>query len=202
MSETFRMFNYLRSKNTSSSLTPHTTYAEILTLTDLKARAENDNPQWKMITLPDEINYYLLLRNQRHFGQAQGTPFTIAPLSDDVDWTASTPELEDILAGAYDTSNLDHLVQAVLKECQYKTTADAITGHVTTEAFLDKFRTWKHTTTTSPSGRHLGLYKALTARLGPKYLDDNKELEAIRASLTQVHVNLINYCLKFRLSQI
>jgi hypothetical protein len=48
------------------------------------------------------------------------------------------------------------------------------------------------------SGRHMRLNKALTARLSPKDpADDHKELEAIRASLTQVHVNLINYCLKF-----
>jgi hypothetical protein len=136
MSETFRMFNYLRSKNTSSSLTqieiphdwpaPHTPYEEILNLTDPKAHAETDKPQWKMITLPDEINYYLLLRNQRHFGQAQGTPFTISPLSNNVDWAASTPESEAILDGIYDTSNLDHLVQAVLTECQYRMTAVTI----------------------------------------------------------------------------
>jgi hypothetical protein len=66
-------------------------------------------------------------------------PFTIAPLSDNVDWAASTPESEDILASAYDTSNLDHLGQAILKECQYKTTADSITGHVTTEEFWVNF---------------------------------------------------------------
>jgi hypothetical protein len=93
-----------------------------------------------VITLPDEINYYLLLRSQHHFGQAQGTPFTIPPLSDDLDWAASTEASDAILEGTYDTSNLDHLLQSVLHECQYKTTADSISGHVTAEAFLGKFR--------------------------------------------------------------
>jgi hypothetical protein len=55
-------------------------------------------------------------------------------------------------------------------------------------------------TSTSPSGRHLGLYKALVARLHFQDPDEEDELEGIRKSLTQVHVNLINYGLKFRYS--
>jgi hypothetical protein len=88
-------------------------------LTDPKAHAEAYNPKWQLITLPDEINYYLLLRNQRHFGQAQRTPpFTIPPLSDDIDWAASSEASEAILNGTYDTRDLDHLLQAILQECQ------------------------------------------------------------------------------------
>jgi exonuclease III len=210
MSDTFRLFTNIRSKQTTSSLTqieiphdwppPHTPYADIHNLTDPKAHAETDNPSWKLITLPDEINYYLLLRNQRHFGQAQGTPFTIPPLSDDIDWAASSAASDAILEGTYETSNLNHLLQAVLRECQYKTPADSISGNVTTEDFLGKFRTWNEKTTTSPSGRHLGLYKALVARLAPDDPADNAALESTRQSLTQVHINLINYCLRFRYS--
>jgi hypothetical protein len=77
----------IRSKNTTSSLTqleiphdwppPHKPYDGILHLTDPKAHAATHYPQWKLITLPDEINYYLLLRNQRHFGQT----ISIGPLA-------------------------------------------------------------------------------------------------------------------------
>jgi hypothetical protein len=89
-------------------------------------------------------------------------------------------------------------MQADLQE--YKTTPDTVTGFVAVDELLGKFKSWNEKTSTSPSGRHLGLYKALVARLYFKDLDDKAELEAIRKSLTQVHVNLINYCLKFRYS--
>ena len=32
--------------------------------------------EWTMITDPAQVEYYLLLRNRLHFGQAEGTPFT------------------------------------------------------------------------------------------------------------------------------
>jgi hypothetical protein len=44
------------------------------------------------------------------------------------------------------------------------------------------------------------LYKALVARLAPDDPADLASLESIRQSLTQVHLNLINNCLKFRYS--
>jgi hypothetical protein len=174
MSETFRLFSNIRSQHVTSSLTqieiphnwplPHTPYDEIRTLTDPKAHAATAYPQWKLITLPDKINYYLRLRNQRHFGQAQGTPFTIIPpLSDNIDWAASSDASDAILEGHYDTRDLDPLLQAVLQECQYKTPSDSISRHVTTDDFLGKFRTWNEKPTTSPSGRYLGSYKALVA---------------------------------------
>jgi hypothetical protein len=39
--------------------------------------------EWKLITEPSEIEYYLMLRNRLHFGQAEGTPFTTTPLSEE-----------------------------------------------------------------------------------------------------------------------
>ena len=46
----------------------------------------NTCTEWRLITAPGEIEFYILLRNQLHFGQAQGTPFTISPLNQDFDW--------------------------------------------------------------------------------------------------------------------
>jgi hypothetical protein len=42
--------------------------------------------EWRTITDPMEIEYFLMLRNRLHFGQAQGTPFTVPPLSANLDW--------------------------------------------------------------------------------------------------------------------
>jgi hypothetical protein len=105
-----------------------------------------------------------------------------------------------ILDRTRDNADLDKLMQAVLHECTYKTTLDTVTGYVAVNEFLGKFKSWNEKTSTSPSGRHLGLYKALVTRLHFQDPDEEAKLEGIRKSLTQVHVNLINYCLKFRYS--
>ena len=60
---------------------PHTAITEAIELEDPKSCTS-----WEMITDPTAIEYYLQLRNRRHFGQAQGTPFTTPPLSQDLDW--------------------------------------------------------------------------------------------------------------------
>jgi hypothetical protein len=50
-------------------------------LDDPKAWDKDDKP-FRTLTLPEEITQYLKARNQRHFGQATGTPFTQAPLAE------------------------------------------------------------------------------------------------------------------------
>ena len=39
---------------------------------------------WQAIEIPTAIVHHLQQRNQKHFSQAQGSPFTIAPLADDL----------------------------------------------------------------------------------------------------------------------
>jgi hypothetical protein len=56
---------------------------------------------WRTVTDPTEIEHYLLLRNCLHFGQAQGTPFTVEPLRTHLDWTASLPAADKILLGSH-----------------------------------------------------------------------------------------------------
>eukprot|EP00957_Ditylum_brightwellii_P211781 15366593-Ditylum_brightwellii.AAC.1 len=51
----------------------------------------NQNTEWKTIELPQDIVHYLNIGNRRHVGQAQGTPFTIPPLSQYFDWSVNFP---------------------------------------------------------------------------------------------------------------
>ena len=46
--------------------------------TDLKQVDKNDETKWRTITTPAEIEFYLLKRNQLHFGQSEhkNTPLT------------------------------------------------------------------------------------------------------------------------------
>jgi hypothetical protein len=124
----------------------------------------------------------------------------VAPLSHQLDRAASSHTAETILKGTYDAADLDNLTQAVLNECKYKTDPHAITDQISTEAFIGKFRSWNESTSMLPSGRHLGMYKALIACHSASNKDVKKDVASLQASLIQVHVTLINYCLKFRYS--
>ena len=52
--------------------------------TPISAEDILENPKttstWRKVDMPKEILHYLTVRNQRHFGQAHNTPFTVPPL--------------------------------------------------------------------------------------------------------------------------
>jgi hypothetical protein len=62
---------------------------------------DKHNRPFRQLTIPSEIEYYLMERNRRHFGQAHGTLFTQAPLADLINWQADTETAELILQGEY-----------------------------------------------------------------------------------------------------
>jgi len=155
--------------------------------------------EWRTITDPLAIEYYLMLRNRLHFGQAHGTPFTIPPLSDQLDWGATTTAANEVLQG---TSSLQHDVahcQRLLQACQAVTPLDSIPAEMTLSEFRGKIVKWRETTTTSPSGRHLGCYKALFAPgIYTKATDpqDYHAFQEKQTSIIQLLMSLINYAIR------
>jgi hypothetical protein len=151
---------------------------------------------WRLITLPEEIVYYLLLRNRFHFGQAEGTPFTTAPFRHEIDWEASSATAEMILEGTWTNDELDDVMQLLMSHCKKVTALDTQPDFITVAEFESKFKIWNERTTTSPSGRHLGYYKAIVKQKWKDSEDpDDVELESKRTALVQAHVHLINYAL-------
>ena len=121
---------------------------------------------------PQLIEEACLTRNQTHFGQAQGTPFTIPPLSL-IESSACGPVTDAILEGRlddlpFDVTELPEEQRIILEELEQccPTMADTISF----EDFKRRFEVWNEDTSTSPSGMYLGLYKAL---ISSKY---NKDL--------------------------
>ena len=55
--------------------------------------------EWRSADLPNEIEEYRIKRNQKHFGQAQGSFPTVPPFSEHVEWAALSHESEFILSG-------------------------------------------------------------------------------------------------------
>ena len=59
---------------------------------------------WRVITIPAEIEFFLLKRNQLHFEQSEheSTPFTTETMKQKFDWNTSTEEAEEVPKGTYD----------------------------------------------------------------------------------------------------
>jgi hypothetical protein len=151
--------------------------------------------EWKTVDTPKEMLYYLMKRNQLHFGQAQGTPFTIEPL------TANTATAEQVLRGDYSASELTELQRLLLQHCQREIDPIPAEAHlipaITTSEWKRRISRWKESTTTSPSGLHLGHARALISRhsLDPNS-PEGKRLTEIQEGLIQAHVSLLNYSIK------
>lgn len=155
--------------------------------------------EWKTITEPQDVEQYLLMRNRIHFGQAQGTPFTVSPLSDDFDWGATTEKAESLLNGQYIPPNeIPPLWSSVLRFCQKVVALDTLPALLTMDAFEGKIKRWNERTTTSPSGRHLGRYKALFAKGTAPPDNSNNEYEVFKSKQLQIAnliLSIINFCI-------
>ena len=161
---------------------------------------------WIQIDIPDEIVFHLTERNRRHFGQAAGSPFTIPPLSTQLGYDAQSETAEQILRGEYRDEGTDSNVQLLLQYLNF--TADTeqlqVEASISEAEFCGKIRAWRESTSTSPSGLHLGHYKALIARHKyasiPEDEDDehrqNRErLTRMQQDLLDLHLTLLNYAL-------
>jgi hypothetical protein len=123
--------------------------------------------EWQQIDVPTEVLEHLRLRNQKHFGQAAGTPFTIPPLSTHLGYCGDGPFATHILEGKYPylagfEENLKLLVQhlKITDELAHLRVFPTIDEN----EYVAKLKVWRESTVTSPSRMHLGHYKAMIAR--------------------------------------
>ena len=157
--------------------------------------------QWRNISNPDEIEHYVRLRNRGHFGQAQGTPFTEVPLKHQINWQADTPTCEEILNGYHQIETIDTIpqCQSLLDACKVATELDLLPYEITEKDFEGKIKSWNESTTTSPSGRHLGRYKSLYTDV-PQTDDEispgDISIKAKQVFITRTIIAVINYCLR------
>lgn len=171
----------------------------------VESLAELEDPktckEWRLVTAPNEVEYYLMLRNRLHFGQAQGTPFTQPPLQNDFDWPASSAAAERALNGSYYQTLSTPQCTELLAACKARTNLDSITHEMTLAEFRGKIRSWRESTTTSPSGRHLGRYKALFKDMVEDENSDGSDSQAPnlatqQESIARLKLSLMNYCIR------
>jgi hypothetical protein len=143
---------------------------------------------WTMIHDHELLQEYLLHRNTNHFGQAQGTPFTTTPLNK-IDWTATSEHAKELLENRSVHQDLDQnnpYAREILNHIAQQPQLPEIDTYITSEEVAKGFRRWKETTSTSPSGCHLGLRRI------PAIPTGDKELKKTRGQILNVQTGIIN----------
>eukprot|EP00957_Ditylum_brightwellii_P067440 5119007-Ditylum_brightwellii.AAC.1 len=114
------------------------------------------------VALKEEMNNALFCQHVQHFSLTEGTLFTKPPLFSFGQY-AEQPNGKSFCDGSLnlDTLDVDSYMLVFLKEIQ-RTPADPpeIDPTFTLKHVKDKYKNWAKKTSTSPEGRHLGLYKA------------------------------------------
>jgi len=137
---------------------------------------DGDNPPTTILD-KDDMNNTLLEYSHSHFATAQGTPFTVAPLTHLLQYDGLTVFGDRILQGRVDLEALpiDEATRTLLANMRDKTTPNEARQHPLIYTELQNgIKKWPEKTTTSPSGRHLGIYKSLQ-----KHVLSKEELEAL-----------------------
>ena len=147
------------------------------------------------ITSPEEIACYLFSRNRWHFGQAHGTPFTEPPLAAEFSWDASTNAAELVLTGDHASEEISDLQASLLQHC-LRSVPEGL-PFIALEEARDRLKCWNESTSTSPSGRHLGFCEAVVCLLRDPHKDcDPEHLSSCQDAMSQAQVDLINHCIK------
>ena len=133
---------------------------------DFLANTDEEDIQWDSILDQDSINSNLLRFNREHFRAAAASPCGHGMLHDTLSFTSLTPEADALLMGTLPPSwhGDDDLLREFLTSFIIPDSTKhlpPITSDITTLDVHKGFAVWKEKTSTSPSGRHLGHYKAI-----------------------------------------
>ena len=152
--------------------------------------------QWTTITIPQDIERLLLARNQHHFGQSEGTPFTKEPLKADIGYKADGCAVDLVLEGQITYETTHNATNLLIKHLQAKTLTE-LSGEVTAADLRNKLKRWDEKTSTSPSGIHLGHYHCLWRR--PRIQDEEQcqQIIDMQNELLGAMTVLLNYAMKF-----
>jgi hypothetical protein len=124
---------------------------------------------WQTLDDPTEVLEALQHRNQIHFGQAHGTFPTTPQFTDHINWMASTISADMILNGEdpFEDIDIPDIARELLASFANSSPLDAVSDEVTLAEWTGKMKSWKETTSTSPSGMHLGHYKTVIKQFLP-----------------------------------
>ena len=119
--------------------------------------------------------------------------------SDQLDCGVTTTAAHEVLQGNFSLQHDVAHCQRQLQACQAVTPLDSIPAEMTLSEFRGKMVKWRETATTSPSGRHLGCYKALFATALYNEATNPQDYHAFQekqTSIIQLLMSLVNYAIR------
>jgi hypothetical protein len=124
---------------------------------------EMEDGTTECITEKEEMENKIIDRNISHFSQADGSPFTVSPLIDLLGRYGTSEEARQLLDGEFPLENEDltEATKKILELMKRVSPEGAITDEITADDLRQLYAKWRETTSTSPSGLHLGHKKAL-----------------------------------------
>ncbi|KAI2508519.1 hypothetical protein MHU86_5918 [Fragilaria crotonensis] len=137
--------------------------------------------EWRQIDVPTKIVRLLQERNRNHFGQAKGTPFTVAPLLDDLGFCGDRPLSTRILDGTYQHQSNDD---------------DDVSKNV---RLLLQHMTQVHEMAVAPSFPTISMDDFMNLpddELTVEFRRNRDELDMMQNDLRTLHLNLLNYALE------
>ena len=116
-------------------------------------------------------------------------------------WSASTDEAELVLKGEFESEEITEIARLMLDNLTRVTEVDDNVRYVTKKDFTGKFKAWRESTSTSPSGRHLGHYKALVSTIDRSLREEERtKYQGYQTDLIECYISLINYAIKHKYS--
>jgi hypothetical protein len=160
----------------------------------------------------DDIHKALLERNRKHFHQADETPFTGGAenlvLYNLLVYTGMSKAAREVVNGSFLDkygNELGHILpetEQVIKELampeEIRVLSKKIECEISEEDFISGIKCWKESTSTSPSGRHLGHYKAIVNDPDLKKQDPEKShLRERETNFVSALAKMLNLPLKY-----
>jgi hypothetical protein len=161
----------------------------------LKIQVAKDNGSMDTYTDPEVIADHIANYNMQHFSQAKHTPLASISQSNQQPQDFDTNHrLENQQSYSQTKRDISAITQQFIENIS-KNPAHIGTDTVAPEEWIKRFKRWKETTTTSPSGLHLGHYKALFSPHTFSFEEESKQkqdLDCKQQELLEVTIELFN----------
>jgi hypothetical protein len=141
----------------------------------------------------DQMDSTLHTRNEGHFAQADGTPLTRPPLSVDLQFDGCSPIAQEILNGNVPSYSDVHTT-ALLRELHRE--RPSISSCIDFQEMCYNFQKWKEQTTTSPSSKHLGIYKSLINAVRFNIQPDTEDTPILATRALEIQHMILNLAVR------
>ena len=128
--------------------------------------ADIKNTTWTAVLEAQALYKLLTQEGQKHYGQTSPTPFVTGPIANLIGPFSNNAHCDAILNGTFDFTDIEATVEVhdIVEGMQYPDPTNptpTINTTITAETFSDMVTHSRERTSSSPSGRHYGIYCAL-----------------------------------------